>query len=494
MPSRRPDREHDEYRDLLGAYALWALPRAERAAVEAHLRVCAACRLELVGLELARDALPLGLEAPRLPASLRDRLRLALDRELAIPAGWAVGPRPAGGYDAMVVGARCAGSPTAMLLARRGYRVLLLDKARFPSDTISTHLIQAAGVARLARWGLLERVAASGCPPIPRMAMHMAGVSLSGTVPARDGVAADYAPRRTVLDEILVDAAVAAGAELRQGFTVTELVWEDGRVAGVRGHARGGETVTEHASIVVGADGRHSLVARRVKAEVYDARSAHTCCYYSYWDGVPAEAVELYAQGERAVMAFPTNEGRTCILVDWPRREFRQFRGDVEGNYRRTLAIDPGLAERVAGGRRVEPVRGTPDLPNFYRKPSGPGWALVGDAGYTKDPVTAQGISDAFRDADLLAAALDAALDGREGAEAALARHARQRDEASRPMYELTNQIATLNPEPGRITELVHALRGNQAETDRFFGVLAGTVPVSEFLSPENLRRILAAA
>ena len=494
MPPRRPDRSHDEYRELLGAYALWALPRAERAEVAAHLVTCAACRAELAGLELARDALPLALEAPAPPASLRDHLRLALARELSIPAGPTLSPRPAGGYDVIVVGARCAGSPTAMLLARRGYRVLLLDRARFPSDTISTHLIQAAGVERLRRWGLLERVAASGCPPIPRMSMRMAGVTLSGTVPPADGVAADYAPRRTVLDEILVAAAVEAGAELRQGFTVTELVWDDGRVVGVRGHTRGGATVIERAPVVVGADGRHSLVARRVRAEAYDARPAHTCCYYSYWSGVPAGAVEMYAAGERAVLAFPTNDDQTCILVDWPRREFRQFRTDVEGNYLKTLEIDPGLAGRVAGGRRTEPVRGTPDLPNFYRKPYGPGWALVGDAGYTKDPVTAQGISDAFRDAELLADALDAALAGREPAEQALARYARLRDEASRGMYQLTNQIASLDPDPTRITQLVHALQGNQAETDRFFGVLAGTVPVAEFLSPENLRRIIAAA
>src|SRR5581483_1642830 len=167
-------------------------------------------------------------------------------------------------YDAIIVGARCAGSPTAMLLARKGYRVLLLDKATFPSDTLSTHAVKVAACARLGRWGLLDRVAATNCTPIRKGTLHLGPFSLSGSAPPLDGVGVAYAPRRRLLDKILVDAAVESGAELREDFAVDELVTEGGRVTGVRGHARGGAPVTESARIVIGADGLHSLVARAV--------------------------------------------------------------------------------------------------------------------------------------------------------------------------------------------------------------------------------------
>jgi 2-polyprenyl-6-methoxyphenol hydroxylase-like FAD-dependent oxidoreductase len=184
--------------------------------------------------------------------------------------------------DAIVVGARCAGSPTALLLARKGSRVLLVDKARFPSDTLSVHYIHQPGGALLKRWGLLDRVSASSCPPVGRQRLDFGPVVLEATPPPADGVADGYAPRRTVLDTILVDAAAAAGAEARERFTVDGLVMDGDRVAGVRGHAAGGGMVTEEARIVIGADGLHSLVARGVQAPAYEVRPVFTCAYYAY--------------------------------------------------------------------------------------------------------------------------------------------------------------------------------------------------------------------
>ncbi|HST04328.1 MAG TPA: FAD-dependent monooxygenase [Chloroflexia bacterium] len=169
-------------------------------------------------------------------------------------------------YDVIVIGARCAGSPTAMLLARRGYRVLLLDKAGFPSDTLSTHFVQQPGIARLKRWGLLDKVIASNCPPIHALRFDVGPFALTGASPAYDGVADAYAPRRRVLDNILVEAAAQAGAELREHFTVSELLMDGDRVTGIRGHAADGVAVTERARIVIGADGMRSLVARSVQA------------------------------------------------------------------------------------------------------------------------------------------------------------------------------------------------------------------------------------
>ncbi|MGH9004136.1 MAG: NAD(P)/FAD-dependent oxidoreductase, partial [Acidimicrobiia bacterium] len=248
-------------------------------------------------------------------------------------------------YDVIVVGARCAGSPAAMLLAQLGYRVLLCDRASFPSDTVSTHLVTIPGVARLDRWGLAKRVATSGCPPIERMTVRLGDALLTGSPPPVDGVAHQYCVRRTVLDKILVDAAVEAGAELREGFVVGELLFEGERVTGVRGRGAGGRPLVERARLVVGADGLHSLVAETVGARRYEERPPLTWCCYAYWSGMALDGSELHVAGRRAVSAFPTNDGLSCVSVAWPAAETAAFRADAEANFVRTVAgLAPGLA------------------------------------------------------------------------------------------------------------------------------------------------------
>jgi flavin-dependent dehydrogenase len=397
-------------------------------------------------------------------------------------------------YDAIVVGARCAGSPTAMLLARKGFRVLLLDKASFPSDTLSVHYIHQPGIACLNRWGLLDHVIASNCPPTYAQTLDLGHFTLRGTPPPIDGVAAAYAPRRTILDKILVDAAVGAGVELREHFTVKELIFDGNQVVGIRGHERGGSLVTEKARIVIGADGMHSSVARAVDAPTYNDRPAFTCAYYSYWSDVPLNGAELHPRPGRMIIAGRTNDGQIMSIVYWPNSEFHAVRSDIEGNFMRALDLVPELAELIRGGRRTERFRGTVDLPNFYRKPFGPGWALVGDAGYHKDPITAQGISDAFRDAELLASAIDDGFAGRELIEDALAGYERRRNEVTFPIYDMTLQFAALEPPPAEQQQLMAALIHNQDATDRFFGTVTGTVPITEFFAPENIGRIMSAA
>jgi len=397
-------------------------------------------------------------------------------------------------YDAIVVGARCAGSPTAMLLARKGYRVLLVDRATFPSDTLSTHYIHQPGMAHLARWGLLERLLATNCPPISQFALDVGPFTLVGCAPPANGIGFGCCPRRQALDTMLVDAAVAAGVEVRQEFTVQGLLWDDGRVAGVEGRSRDGAEVKERARMVIGADGLHSLVAKSVQAPEYNQKPALACVYYTYWSGVEMDGAELYPRPHRISFGFPTNDGLVILGVGWPHAEFHAYRADVEGNYLKTLELVPELAERIRSGRREERFTGTADLPNFFRKPYGTGWALVGDAGYHKDPYTAQGITDAFRDAELLAEALDAAFSGRSELEQALAQYERQRNESVLPMYEFTCQLATLDPPPPEMQQLFAALKGNQAETSRFVGTIAGTVPIPEFFSPESIQRIMAGA
>jgi flavin-dependent dehydrogenase len=398
-------------------------------------------------------------------------------------------------YDAIIIGARCAGSPTAMLLARKGYRVLLVDRATFPSDTLSSHYIHQAGVAHLKRWGLLDRVRASNSPPIPGVNFDVGDFALRGSPPPVDGVAEAYAPRRKVLDKILLDAAVETGVEVREGFSVEEVVIEGGRVTGIKGRAKGGAGVTEKARITVGADGLRSAVARAVQAPAYNVLPTFTCNYYSYWSGVPMEFAELYPRDRRIVVGAPTNDGLTMITVLWPRDEFDRVRADVEGNFMGEIGrLVPRLAERMRAGRREERFFGTGDIPNFFRKPYGPGWALVGDAGYHKDPIGAQGITNSFQSAELLVEALDRAFSGRTPLDQALPLYEQRRNEKMLPVYEYNSQLATLNLPPPEMQRFLAALRWNQFETNRFFGVLAGSVPVREFFSPENMGRVIGEA
>lgn len=394
-------------------------------------------------------------------------------------------------YDAIVIGARCAGSPVAMLLARKGYRVLLVDRDRFPSDHMSTHWIHQPGVAQLEHWGLRERLVATGCPPITSITMDLGTFTLQGSPPPANGIEEAYSPRRTVLDKLLVDAAVEAGAELREGFSVKDLVFDGELVSGITGHSATGATVTEKTRMVIGADGIHSLVARLVGAQEYNTRPALTCTYYSYWSGLTLDGIEYYPLDKCAIGVIPTHQGLALIVTCWPHGEFHTIRAGIEGNFLEALERVPTLLERVRQGKREERYSGTADLPFFFRKPYGPGWALAGDAGYHKDPITAQGISDAFRDAGLLTDAIDAGFSGERPLEEALVDYERRRNEAVMPMYEYTQQFASLGPPPPEMQQLFAALRNNQEQTNRFFGTLVGTVPIPEFYSPENLRRII---
>lgn len=395
------------------------------------------------------------------------------------------------GFDVIVVGARVAGAATAMLLARAGMRVLAVDRARFPSDTLSTHQVQVPGVARLRRWGLLERLSAAGTPPTRHVRFDAGHVVLDGRFPSYDGIDALYSPRRTLLDSTLIDAARAAGAEVREGFSVDDLVWTHGAVAGIRGRQRGGRPATETARLVIGADGKHSMVAAAAAARRYRQRPASTLACYTYWRGVPTAGGELYQRPGRAVAAFPTNNDLTMIYVAAPLAEFATFRTDIEGHYLKTLDLCGDLGDRVRAGERAERFRATPDLPNTFRVPHGPGCALVGDAGLVMDPITAQGIGNALHEAELLAEALAAGLGGGRPLHAALADYQRRRDAALAPMYDFTTALAAFSPPRPADQHLLASLHGRPAEIDRFLGVFAGVTPIREYRSPRNVLRLL---
>ena len=396
-------------------------------------------------------------------------------------------------YDAIIVGARCAGSPTAMLLARSGHRVLLVDRAAFPSDTISTHLIHPPGIAALERWGLLDAVLATGIPPIDTYSFDFGPFTISGA-PGTAETPVGYAPRRTVLDKLLVDAASEAGVEVREQFTVESLVLENDRVVGVRGHSKGGKTVAERARVVIGADGRYSFVADAVGAEEYNEKPQLQVSYYCYWSGLPMNGrFETAVRPGLAFAAWPTNDDLTLVIAGRSIDEFEAVRGDVEGSYLETLEIAPAFADRVRGAKREERFAGTA-VRGFFRKPFGPGWALVGDAGYNKDFITAHGIHDAFRDAELCATALDDSFAGRESFEDAMREYQTRRDEQVLPMYEFTAELATLAPPPPEMQQLLSAVSGSQDAMDGFARVIGGVTSPAEFFSDENVGRIVAAA
>ncbi len=392
-------------------------------------------------------------------------------------------------YDVIVVGARVAGAATAMLLARRGLRVLAVDRAGFPSDTVSSHQVQPPGIARLQRWGLLDRVRDSGEPATRRVRFDAPYAVLDGDLPGDL-----YSPRRTVLDSLLVDAARAAGAEVRERCTVDGLVWRDGRVAGIRCRERGGAAYTISAPLVVGADGKHSFVARAVGARCYRQRPAATFACYTYWAGVPVSTGVVYQRPGLAAAVFPTNDELTMVYLSAPLAQFPAFRADIEGNYLAALDRCGDLGAQVRAGTRAERLRTTPDQPNTFRRPCGPGWALVGDAGVVMDSLSAQGIANALLDAELLTDAIAQGLDrgGPDGGglDAALAGHRRRRDADLVPMYRLTQRLARHR---SRAVDrwFLRAIADRPADVNRFLAGFAGAVPLDEVFSA---RRVVALA
>ncbi len=388
-------------------------------------------------------------------------------------------------YDVVVIGARCAGSPAAMLFARRGYRVLLLEKARFPHDTLSSHYIHQPGVALLNRWGLLEKLVKAGCQPIDHQSYEALGVRVSGFSLPVDGLRTTYAPRRFVLDPILAEGAVESGVDFREACAVNDLVHENDRVVGVRYTTPDGTEATERARLVVGADGMRSLVARKVGAQNTVEHSRMTCTYYSYWTGVPGH-FELYERPGRWVGVIPTNDDRTLIMAYFPQSEFAKVRTAVEPAFLEAVrSTAPQLHERLSAGERVEPLYGTGRQENFFREACGPGWVLVGDAVHHKDSITARGITDAFLQAQSLTEHVGDRLHDETALDRALKRYENDLTDKFLDHYRGALNVAELKP--GRLTEMLQKLVGHQSLIDRYFSTLSGACSIDDFYNDELL-------
>lgn len=349
-------------------------------------------------------------------------------------------------YDVVVVGGRVAGASTALLLARAGARVALLDRSRPGSDTVSTHALMRAGVLQLSRWGLLDRIVAAGTPPIRSTSFHNAeGPSLRVEIRSTAGVDALYAPRRYLLDGLLVEAAADAGVAVLHETTMTALRHdENGRVRGVRATGRSGQVVELSASITVGADGVRSTVAALAQAPILRQGRSCSAMLYRYLADIPPDGYEWAYRAGAAAGVIPTNCEQTCVFVGTTPTGLRHLRRTgVESTFASLLAqAAPGLVALVAAATPAGRIHAWGGVPGYVRQAWGPGWALVGDAGYFKDPITTHGMTDAMRDAELLATAIEESATSARAEEVAFARYQTTRDRLSADLFTVTEQVA----------------------------------------------------
>ena len=345
-------------------------------------------------------------------------------------------------YDVVIAGARCSGASTAMLLARQGLRVLVVDPTDRGSDTLSTHALMRGGVLQLHRWGLLDTLRATDTPAIRKTTFHYGDEATEVAIKPRDGVDALYGPRRTVLDVILVDAARAAGAEVVHGRSVVGVLGDpEERLRGVKITGADKRVVEVAADLVIGADGVRSRVARLLGAEPVYTVAHTTASIYGYQKALGLEGFHWFYNVGAAVGSIPTNDDDTCVFASIPPAQFeRERRNGLEAIYDSVLDhVSPDLASRVAKSEISGKLRAFAGTTGFLRRSVGPGWALVGDAGYFKDPITAHGITDALRDAELLARA------AAEGGDDAMAGYQETRNDLVRGLLDVTSRIASFD-------------------------------------------------
>lgn len=380
-------------------------------------------------------------------------------------------------YDVIIVGARCAGAATAMLLASSGLRVLAFDKSGYGTDTLSTHALMRPAVLLLHRWGLTNRLDDEGTPPIKKTSFVYADEHGSEVfevhIKPRLGVDSLYAPRRTVLDRILVDAARDAGAEVRHGVQMLELLRDDGRrVSGVRLRDEQGTIREVRSGLVIGADGRRSAVARLAGSMPYVLGGNTTTCAYGYFRNLPVDGNRWYYRPGVGAGTIPTNDSETCVFAAVSNRFASGSAAERARSFRHVVEhVAPGMGGALSGAELVGKLHFFPGMPGFLRQPWGDGWALVGDAGYMTDPITAHGITNALRDAQLLAGTI---AEGRS-----LADYQAARDDLSLRFFEISDRIASFDWDIPTVQQYHKMMSHEMSREEEALAVLGETIPAT---------------
>jgi menaquinone-9 beta-reductase len=407
-------------------------------------------------------------------------------------------------YDVIVIGGSVSGAPTAMLLARQGHSVLLVEKAVFPRDRNSTHFIWPRGMSYLNRWGMADQMM-EAAPSFRNMEVNIEGISLVGAVslPALKqrfknlhgddkGVIDVYCgPRRYFLDKQLLDAARQAGVDVREGACYNGPQIEDGRVVGILASTAQGENLDARAKIVIGADGRFSRFADDVSAATVDFRELSTFAYYGYFSGINKPELAIHKRGRYGTAIFPTMNKTHMVLVYGPTAMWDEFRKDALRNFLdiyRFCASD--VAALIEKGQRTEAFKACGKMEAFQRQCHGPGWALVGDASSFKDQVTAMGITHSFRDAELISTHIHRALSGEMDLDSALTRYAQVRKADYASYFDFVCKVAEMNNYTADELRYFHAIRNNQPMIDQMLSQFGDTLPLDagESLNiPEDL-------
>ena len=401
-------------------------------------------------------------------------------------------------FDVVVIGSGVAGAPTAMLLARSGHKVLLIDRHTFPRDRLSTHFIWPRGVSYLNRWGLAERIFAQ-TPHFNTLEMNVEGISLKGSVPLAHlesrfrqlhgdsrGVTTTYCgPRRHFLDQLLQDEARRAGAEVRDGTAFIEPIMDGGVVTGVRTESATGNPLSVRARLVVGADGMYSTFAKKVGARVTQSWNLSTFAYWGYFSGIGKDGLSFYRKGRLGMAIFPTSGGTHMVLAYGPTGWWNDFRKNANNNFHQTIAFcDPEIGEMVLAGKREEPFKACGHMPAFHHDLWGPGWVLVGDAGSFKDQVTAIGITHAFRDAELVTPFINRAFAGEMTMDAALASYTSVRAADYLDYFNLVCKLAEMNVYSKQEVEFFYSIHKDQVRVDEIISQFGDTLPLSQGQAP----------
>jgi 2-polyprenyl-6-methoxyphenol hydroxylase-like FAD-dependent oxidoreductase len=399
-------------------------------------------------------------------------------------------------FDAVVVGARCAGATTALFLAKNGLNVLLIDRHNFPSNTISTHLVYANTLAIFQKLGVLEKLERGGAPRLTHLVDDAEGTVIDGRYLPVEGLDYGLCLRRLKLDTILVnEARNHPRVTFLENTEATSLIHENGRVVGIKGYSSKNSSAFEaRAGIVIGSDGKNSTIAKLVKSEYLNWLPSFCGFYYGYFRNVvrqPEPAPVSTYRGKTIYYMFPTDDELHLAAFEFPTEEFARFRLNAKANLVKRLMAEPTFEERLRHATLEGVVYGTKDIPIFQRRSHGPGWALVGDASYNLDPVFAQGIGDAVRGAELLSSAISKAHGENKPLDTYLSEYESKRNQEVEGMRLATIEFMSGLPIKKDTLDFLKTVSEDQDLCNKYASFASHVTSVTEFFSEENIRAVI---